>query len=70
MKKISTEKETEKKLQTIRLINMHAERIKIDCTKENNVLDFGNYLLSGVLAVAPSISDIPKNKLSVLENTE
>lgn len=45
---------------------MHAERIKIDCTKEKNVFDFGNYLLSGVLAVAPSISDIPKNKLSVL----
>lgn len=69
MRKTLKEKKQKKKL-LIRLINMHAERIKIDSTKAKNVLDFGNPSLPGVLVVASNIPDIPKNKLSVLENTE
>lgn len=49
---------------------MNAERIKIDCTNTNNVLDFGNPSLSGVLVVVPKPPGIPKNKSGVLENTE
>lgn len=38
---------------------MNAERIKIDCTNANNVLDFGNPSLSGMLVVVPKIPCIP-----------
>lgn len=43
------------------------ERRKIDYTSANNVLNFGSPSLSGALAAAPNVSDIPKNKLGVLE---
>lgn len=62
--KISEKKRNSKKL-PIRLINIHAEKIKIDCTKAKNVLKFGSPSLSGVLAAAPNVSNIPKNTLNV-----
>lgn len=60
-------KKKQTKKTQIRLINMHLERIRIDCTR---ALDFENPSLSGVLAVAPNIPDIPKYKLNVLDSRE
>lgn len=58
--KVIEEKKKKKKKIPIRLLNIHAEKNKIDCTKAKNVLKFGSPSLSGVLA---DVSNIPKNTL-------
>lgn len=56
-------KKKRKKKIPIRLLNIHAEKNKIDCTKAKNVLKFGSPSLSGVLVDVPNVSNIPKNTL-------